>query len=315
MRRDVVVVLNYNGWDDTERCVRSLLSGSPDAKVIVVDNGSETGFSDDVADRWPGVVTLRNDRNLGFTGGMNVGVRAALERDADTVTILNNDTVVSAGAIALLGSVAETGVAVSPEVRYLDRPEEVWFGGGAVNPTTNLPHHVAPNALPAPGADGLRPTDMLAGCCVTATADTWHRVGFLDERYFLNFEDSDWSMRARAAGVPLVVDTRVTIEHAVSASFTGAYSYLGLYYYARNGLLFGREHGRRPFPANVRFLRRHVLPDVVGRARRGSAKESVRRMAVLGYALTDVVRGRFGAAPQSLVERATRWSSPSVRQP
>ena len=86
---------------------------------------------------------------------------------------------------------------------------------------------------------------------MTATAETWRRVGFLDERYFLNFEDSDWSMRARAVGVPLVVDTRVTIEHAVSASFTGAYSYLGLYYYARNGLLFGREHGHSFFPENA----------------------------------------------------------------
>ena len=122
---------------------------------------------------------------------------------------------------------------------------------------------------------------MLAGCCVTATRETWELVGLLDERYFLNFEDSDWSMRAHAAGVSLVVDTRVRIEHAVSASFRGAYSYLGLYYYARNGLLFGREHGRRAFPANVRFLRRHVLPDVVGPARRGAVRESARRATVL----------------------------------
>ena len=260
MRRDVVVVLNFNGWVDTERCVQSLLKGSPEATVLVVDNGSDTGFPADVAERWPGVTTLRNDRNLGFTGGMNAGLRAAFELDADTVTILNNDTVVSPGAIAALAEVAEAGVAVSPEVRYLDRPDEVWFGGGAVDPATNLPHHVAPDALSPPAADGLRPTDVLAGCCVTATAETWRRVGFLDERYFLNFEDSDWSMRAHAVGVPLVVDTRVTIEHAVSASFTGAYSYLGLYYYARNGLLFGREHGHSFFPENLRFFRRHVLP-------------------------------------------------------
>ena len=117
--------------------------------MLVVDNGSDTGFPVDVAERWPGVVTLRNDRNLGFTGGMNAGLRAALEMDADTVTILNNDTVVSPGAIAALAEVAEAGAAVSPEVRYLDRPDDVWFGGGAVDPATNLPHHVAPDALVA----------------------------------------------------------------------------------------------------------------------------------------------------------------------
>ena len=80
MRRDVVVVLNYNGWDDTERCVQSLLGGSPDATIMVVDNGSDTGFPASVVELWPGVVTLSNDRNLGFTGGMNAGLRAALER-------------------------------------------------------------------------------------------------------------------------------------------------------------------------------------------------------------------------------------------
>ena len=138
---------------------------------------------------------------------------------------------------------------------------------------------------------------------------TWRTVGLFDERYFLNFEDSDWSMRAGAAGVPLVVDTAVTIEHAVSASFIGAYSYLGLYYYARNGLLFGRDHGARRFPQNVRFLRRHVLPSVVGPGRNGDWCQTRRRGRVLAAALRDVTLRRFGRAPTSLERLAGQWSA------
>ena len=120
--------------------------------MLVVDNGSSTPFPPDVADRWPGVLTLANGENLGFTGGMNVGIRAALAQGAHTVTILNNDTVVGPGAIAALAGLVESAelegrpIAVSPEVRYRSRPEDVWFGGGAIDPATNLPHHVAPVA-------------------------------------------------------------------------------------------------------------------------------------------------------------------------
>ena len=152
----------------------------------------------------------------------------------------------------------------------------------------------------------MRWTDVLAGCCVTATAQTWERVGLLDERYFLNFEDSDWSVRAREAGVRLAVDTRVTIEHAVSASFTGAYSYLSLYYYARNGLLFGRERCGGSLVEAGRFLRRHVLPSVL---RAGGPREVARRCLVLGVALRDYLGGRFGPAPQGLTRRASTWAT------
>ena len=309
MRHDAVVVLNYNGWDDTLRCLQSLADGSPDADVLVVDNGSHDPPPEDLARRWPGVRLLRNGQNLGFTGGMNVGINACLERGADTVTVLNNDTVVPPGVIARLGDVAATGVAVSPEVRYLGRPDRVWFGAGGVEPSTNLPHHLPPEAFSKADAAGLRSTAILAGCCLTADADTWRRVGLFDERYFLNFEDSDWSVRAQRSGVPLAVDTSVTIGHAVSASFTGAYSYLGLYYYARNGLLFGRAHHAKWLVPGLRFLRRYVVPSVVRPGRDGDRARSMRLAVVLVVAVFDFSRARWGRAP-ALVERlADRWNS------
>jgi GT2 family glycosyltransferase len=310
VRRDFVVVLNFNGGDDTDRCVRSLAVGSPEAVVLVVDNGSTVSPPYVPEDRWPGVSVVRTGDNLGFAGGMNVGIRRALADGADTVTVLNNDTVVPAGVVARLGEVAVTGAAVTPEVRYLDRPDDVWFGGGAVDPEPNLAHHEATGELSAPGADGLRRTEVLAGCCVTAAAGTWRTVGLFDERYFLNFEDSDWSLRAAAAGVPLLVDTTVTIQHAVSASFQGAYSFLGLYYYARNGLLFGRDHGHGP-AQKVRFLRRHVLPGVLEPARHGDRRDTGRRLLVLAVAVGDLLLGRLGRCPSWLEERAARWARSS----
>jgi GT2 family glycosyltransferase len=311
MRLDVVVVLSYHGRDDTLRCVESLVDGSPEARVLVVDNGSDDGVLEAVMERWPGIDTLQTGDNLGFAGGMNRGVEWALARGAETVTVLNNDTVVPPGAIAALAARAVDGVAVSPEVRYA-ADGRVWFGAGTVDIDTGLARHLndaeIAEAFPRPGP---RTVETLAGCCVTASADTWRTVGGFDERYFLLFEDADWSLRARGCGVPLVVDPGVQLEHVVAASFTGDRALLGLYYYARNGLLFGHRwrtaRGTGDRRTAYRFLRRHVVPQVTGPWRRGDRTTAVRRQQIVGLAVAHHLRRHYGRAPGWLESRAQRW--------
>lgn len=304
---DVVVVLNYRGTADTLGCVESLRSGSPEAVVVVVDNGSSDDVLDQVAARWPGVLTVRTGRNLGFAGGMNVGLEKALAEGAATVTLLNNDTTLPLGAIGALAASAGSGGLVSPEIRYADS-EEVWFGGGTIDQETNLARHLNETEL-RHAPRGLHPTEMLAGCCLTATAETWRRLGLLDDRYFLIFEDSELSVRAATRGVPLLVDPQVVIRHRVSGSFTGPYRWLGLYYYTRNGLLFGRRCLGGSLLQAARFLRRHVLGAALGPLRRGRVREASRAVLVMAYAVWHHVIDRRGRAPRSLEWLAARWSA------
>ena len=168
-----------------------------------MDNGSDDGVLEAVSGRWPTVETFQTGDNLGFAGGMNRGIEWALARGAATVTVLNNDTLVPPGVAAALAARARSGVAVSPEVRYAANGA-VWFGGGVVDGETGLARHLtdAEMARAFPGS-GPRSVETLAGCCVTASAEVWRTVGGFDERYFLIFEDADWSMRARARGVDL----------------------------------------------------------------------------------------------------------------
>jgi GT2 family glycosyltransferase len=312
----VVVVLNYHGYADTLPCVASVVDGSPEVEVLVVDNGSWDGTLDAVRRRWPRVEVDQSPENLGFAGGMNRGVEWALARGASTVTVLNNDTVVPPGALASLARTAADGVAVSPEVRYAANGR-VWFGGGVVDPGTGLARHLsdAEIALSFP-ASGPRVVETLAGCCVTAPAQVWRTVGGFDERYFLIFEDADWSMRARARGVQLLVDPSVQIQHAVSASFTEDRALLGLYYYARNGLLFGsrwrRHTGRGDNRTAARFLRRHVVPEVTGAWRRRDLRGALTRQGLLALAVADHVAGRYGRAPAWLERQAVRRARASI---
>jgi len=142
MGPDVVVVLSYRGRNDTLRCVASLVDGNAEAQVVLVDNGSGDGVLEEVRRRWPDVETVQTGDNLGFAGGMNRGVQWALARDAASVTVLNNDTVVPPGVIATLVERAQQGVAVSPEVRYA-ADGRVWFGGGVVDAETGLARHLS----------------------------------------------------------------------------------------------------------------------------------------------------------------------------
>ncbi len=309
MSGHVVVVLSWFGRDDTLACVSSLVEGSPEAAVLVVDNGSFDGTLEAVAAAFPGVGTLQTGANLGFTGGMNAGLRWALGRGADTVTILNNDTVVPAGTMRRLAEVASSGCAVSPVVTWLDEPDRVWFAAGEVEPETGLPHHGPSVRLSPVDEDGTRATEVIAGACLTAATETWRRVGLLDDRYHLIFEDSEWSLRARALGVALRVDTRSTIAHRVSASFEGRMSYLGLYYYARNGLLFVRSSGSGAATTG-RFLRRHVLPRVRVRTGDRPVAETGRNALVVAAAVASYAVRRFGPAPAPLAALAGRWAGP-----
>ena len=314
----VVVVLNYHGHDDTLRCVASLVDGNPEVTVLVVDNGSFDQTLEAVRQRWPKIAVSQSPDNLGFAGGMNRGIDWALGRAAATITVLNNDTVVPSGVLDSLAHTAAADVAVSPEVRYAS-DGQVWFGGGVVDPETGLARHLSEREIARRfPSDGVRSVETLAGCCVTASAAVWRHVGGFDERYFLIFEDADWSMRARARGVDLFVDAGVQIEHAVSASFSGHRALLGLYYYARNGLLFGgrwrRHTGGGDALMAARFLRRHVLPEVTGAWRRGDRRGALDRQAVLTLAVADHATGRYGRAPAWLERQAAPNTRASMRR-
>src|SRR5829696_3281712 len=128
MRNVIAVVLSWNGRDDTLACLRSLENEG--AEVIVVDNASSDGTADAIAD----VEVIRNERNLGYAGGMNVGIRAALERGADAVLLLNNDVEVEPGAVAALAEALDGAGALCPVVVFADEPGRVWYAGASFDP-------------------------------------------------------------------------------------------------------------------------------------------------------------------------------------
>jgi GT2 family glycosyltransferase len=235
-----VIVLSWNGREDTLACLRSLKSES--VEVIVVDNASSDGSADAVAQEFLNAELVQNERNLGYAGGMNVGLRTALERGADAMLLLNNDVEVEQGAIAALAAAAEGAGAVCPLITFADDPGKVWYAGASFDPRRGYNGRHRGFGDPAANFTEIGRTDRACGAAMLIPRQALERVGTFDEELFAYQEDTEWSLRARAAGLPIVVEPSARVRHKVSAATGGEGSPTALYYSVRNTLEVCERH-------------------------------------------------------------------------
>lgn len=246
--RVTVVVLNWNGREDTLRCLGSLQGVQyPDRSVVVVDNGSRDGSVAAIRSAHPAVTLIEAGANLGFAAGNNLGIEVGLARGADFVLLLNNDTVVAPDVLAWLVAAAEehpATAAVSPKIYLMDDPQRIWYAGGRWRTAEGKMEHVDAGILDEDTAEtaDVRETDYACGCAMLLRASVLREVGLLDPEFFLLFEETDWCFRARDKGYSCRVALRAHVWHKVSSSFGGRSSPLYAYFYARNWLLWSKRH-------------------------------------------------------------------------
>ena len=241
-----IVILNWNGKDDTLACLDSVLATEYSNKcIVVVDNGSTDGSATAIKNHFPSVELLETGKNLGYAGGNNVGIRHALSRGAEFVLLLNNDTIVSADLVHAFVSTASRGSpddVLGARIFYFDKPDILWFAGARWQSKTQT---FVIEGLGLPDASEFpeeREADYITGCALFTSANTFKRVGLLDEKYFLTYEETDWCYRARARGLRCRVIPEAKLWHKVSASFGGETSPLVTYFMTRNRLLWARNH-------------------------------------------------------------------------
>ena len=238
-----VVVLNWNGAADTIECIESLAAADPrPAHVVVVDNDSsddsvvrlrtwaaDAGFGGVVVsgrtgelpgEGCPWLVVLTSDRNRGFAGGNNLGLRFLHERcEATHFLLLNNDATVQADTFAALRrAVAEGhggGLLTGTIYRGRGEAKEVWYAGGRAIPLRALVAH----ELELPDRPEPRPTEFISGCAMLVSRPALERLGLLAEIYFpLYWEDVEYSHRAIRCGLPVVYDPRAVFHHRVGST-------------------------------------------------------------------------------------------------
>jgi len=254
-----IIVLNWNGLEDTVECLESLKKITyPDYDIIVVDNGSEGDDARVLEERFGDYIHLiRNDRNYGYTGGNNIGMRYALENSApDYVLLLNNDTTVAPDLldpmVRAAGGDDSTGL-VGPKVYYHGFPDRIYGAGGRVSMRTGRTFHIGMKERDSGQYDKQQEVDYVPGCCLLIKRAVIDQVGLLDESYFCYWEETDYCFRARAAGYRSVYVPEAKIWHRAPLKLSvwertpagGKVSGLYRYYMARNSFKFLRKHATK----------------------------------------------------------------------
>lgn len=243
-----IVVLNWNGWPDTIECLRSLEDQSyENYEVVVVDNGSTDDSVQRIRAAFPALKLLETGENLGFSAGNNVGIRYALSHDADFVWLLNNDTAVQSQTLAQMVDVAtaDSNVgAVGSVIMDMDDSARVQaWGGGTVRFWCGRSQNAkAPAKL-----------DYLTAASLLVPHSVFDRVGLLDERYFLYWEDVDFSFRLRSAGYTLAVCEHAPVMHKGSTSLRDNKPLLDAYAFG-SLVRFMLDHSPTPFLSIVMAL-------------------------------------------------------------
>lgn len=280
------VVLNWRDADRTLRCLQSLLSSLEIRSVFLVDNESDGELRSRVAQMADGRVDLiESPQNLGFAGGVNIGLKAALHAGADQVLCINNDAVLQPGSLKLLSAALTEAPAcglVGPKVTDL-RGTALSTGGSF-------------NALWAKTSDlASGKPDYITWACVLVSRETLVNVGILDERFFMYWEDVDFGLRARDAGfAPRVVDEALAL-HEVSSSHSRAGSRISSYSTAGLVVLLRKRRGLMLIGAPCRVAGRVIR--ALSRGDWGTARAHLRGSRI-GLRLDGPAYVKFQAGAQ-----------------
>ena len=253
-----IVILNWNGLNDTAECLESLKKITyPNYNIIVVDNGSIGNDAEELKTRFSDYIDLiKNDRNSGFAGGTNVGINYALGKlQPDYILSLNNDTAVEPQFLDRLVEAMERDHSIGiscPKICFYDFPNHIQTMGNILNIKRGQETPIGTGEDDQGQYDNLHDIDFIGPCFLIRT-DVIQNVGLFDEDFFCYWEDVDYCFRIRKAGYRIVCTSKAKIWHKKfmkrklldKSSEDKSKTTPAHYYWTRNTFKFMRKHATR----------------------------------------------------------------------
>jgi len=275
-----IVILHFVNQKLTERCLASVKKLNQKGfrlEVIIVNNNPQEDLKD-LAKKFSDFLFLSTGQNLGFTGGNNLGIREALKGKADWVFLVNNDTVLAKDLLVQLIKVARSDSKIGilgPKIYFApgyefhqarykpsERGKVFWFAGGLIDWQNVLASHRGVDEVDRGQYEKQIETDFVSGCAMLVKREVFEKIGLLDEKYFLYWEDVDFCQRAKRSGFKVVYVPGAKLWHANAGSSAVGGS-LHDYYLTRNRLLFGWRYA--PWRVKLSLFREAVRLLLTGR--------------------------------------------------
>ena len=265
-----IILVNYNGKKYNSACIDSILQSNTQGEllILVVDNASTDGSVELLRKQYKELDKNRIeyiclDLNYGFAAANNRGIERAAELGADYVLLLNNDTEIAPDMLEQLELCAarHPGSMIAPKIYYSDERNRIWAAGGSVSRIIRKVSHDGLDQIDNGQFEEERKIEFATGCCLLLPMKVIDKAGLLNEKFFLYYEDTEYSFRLRKMGIEICYCPKARVYHKVGGSSMGAQSPLCAYYISRNWLVCNRQYLGARYPIFLLYyiLNRSVL--------------------------------------------------------
>ncbi|WP_326511629.1 glycosyltransferase family 2 protein [Clostridium intestinale] len=241
-----IILVNYKNPKYTIDCINSLNKTTyQNKKILVVDNSSHDDSVTQIKNAIKNIDIICADKNEGWSGGNNIGIKKALDDSAEYVLLLNNDTEVEPDFLEQMVSTFdkyENAGIVGSKIIYYDDPDRIWYAGGRVNWLKFTSEHFGIKEIDRGQFDSDRQVTFITGCNMLIKNDVFKNVGLIPDEYFMYFEDCDYCTKVIDSGYKLIYNPKAKIYHKVSASSGGEDSPFTLMWMTRNIQVFMNKY-------------------------------------------------------------------------
>jgi len=237
-----VVTVTYNSERVIDAFMKCMLRQDYGSFILyVIDNCSSDATLQHISrHRDSRIVVVANRNNVGVAEGNNQGIRAALQANCEYVLLINNDTEFDPN---LLSNLRADGLnykadMIVPKIMYHEKPDFIWYAGGGFRRSRATAFHDGARCRDTGQFDAPRQVDYAPTCCMLIHRDVFQKVGLMDSRYFVYFDDTDFCFRARRTRQRLYYTPSTRLFHKVSSLTGGGETEFSMLYVTRNHVYY-----------------------------------------------------------------------------
>jgi hypothetical protein len=226
-----IIILNWNGKRITEECLLSLeFQLNKNIEVIVVDNHSNDGSSEYLKKRFPWIKLIKSSKNLGYAGGNNLGVKNSKGR---YLLVLNNDIIVEKNFIKEIIRNRKKADILGVKNYYYGYKNLLWAIGSKLNKYTFRASLIGNKKIDSSKINKTK-VEFIVGSAMLINREVIKKIGFLNEKFFLYYEETEWQLKAKKAGFKIDWIPSAKLWHRVAFSTGGGRTPISSYYLVRN---------------------------------------------------------------------------------